>query len=660
MNFSSENELAALLGSSSSSMGKGSHQSSQDAPFDVLPRLQHHNAEVAQLDQSLHLEPSMIIDVRQSARVYEVYHKLDDRWRANLTRQALNTPAPQASVVPSATFAAEERFLYFAKRLDIDVSSIQDLLGMSNQHLREALRIGSTHRPAYHRQLKHVCAAILDKVDEKLSHDHKKPGASLNVAQLKNFKKTVETFQKDLCSCVEVLNDVVETAYLMRLSHIAQLKALDIKYQDAFASAGAIAKSAHKQTLRGWAKGIVEILMAWSDRLAPFVTLLHAHTMRLAAFVQGTINILHYHEVHLSEEAARGVAVKSSPLSLESLRYSLRMWAGFMAAVGEVAKATNTREPCDRADTRDIVEALQAALLQENPNPSDLCTDAFVSMRYFLSGKSLVAPIRAVTERISAAAAELGPALNKFKSETELLFRRYSAETLKQERLVTELERKMRVNLDEATFHSGQTSRHGHFSHTAIELNIALMTRIEELRPELAREVSTLKELRDSFSIMADLHRSCQDALPVAQFDKLEAAERSIVEELVRVSKHVQAGFESVNGQALISARASSSTLFDDAGRDSKALASQRDQVLEMEVIRKLHARITYNLPWLRDLQKNIGQWCRMDSDFVKLQSQLAEVDLNVEIGNDIAMRLNLIIAMHIYEYALEVSSEKR
>ena len=610
----------------------------------------------------------MIIDVRQSARVFEVYHKLDERWRANTTQQALGThlKTPENSA-PSEKFASEERFLYFARRLNLNFQSIGELANLSERQMRDALRIGNHYKPVFFTELTKVCTALVEMLTEELEdEDGARKNPQRNAAY---FKDCVEVFLSDLKVCVVSLNDVVERAWLMKLAHMAQLRALDTRYRDAFASAGAIARSAHRQSLRSWAKGVVDTLMAWADRLSPLVVLLRAHIMRLAAFVQGTLNLLHYHELHAQEkerekefdhenERERGGGEKGGKgLPLETLRQSSRQWAGFMGAVAELARATNGREPNEGTQFQDCVEALQAALLQENPNPSDACTDAFLSMRYYLSGKSLVQPVEALTSKIAAACKVLNPGLAQYKRDTARLFERYSAETSKQERLVAELEKAMRVCLDESSFHSLQASKMRLFSQSAIDLNIALMSRIESLKPALARETATLKDLRDSQSVMSDLHKSCQDVLPVAQFDKFAHLEKSLLHELLNLSKHVEAGYRLVNAHALSDAKAANATLFADAGRDSHSLASERDNVLQAHVLQMLHTRLNGSLPKLKELMKHIQQLCRhFGSGFLQAQTSLAEVNLDAVIATDCALRLNMIVASHIHEYASMVS----
>ena len=664
-----DDELAALLGPQPASLPLPLPQISvcETDALDVLPRLRPHAMERA--EEPFNLEPSMIIDVRQSARVFEVYHKLDERWRANTTQQALGTHVKaQEHSTPSATFASEERFLYFARRLNLNFQGIAELANLTDRQTRDALRIGTHYKPVFFTELTRVCLALVEMLAEELEDGE--AGARKNPQRnAAYFKDCVEVFLSDLKVCVVSLNDVVERAYLMKLAHMAQLRALDTRYRDAFASAGAIARSAHRQSLRSWAKSVVDTLMAWADRLSPLVVVLRAHIMRLAAFVQGTLNLLHYHELHAQERAVNeahsdakrdGQSDAKSDgqgLPLETLRQSSRQWAGFMGAVAELARATNGREPAAVGQVQDCVEALQAALLQENPNPSEASTDAFLSMRFFLSGKSLVQPVEALTSKIAAACKKLNPGLTQYKRDTARLFERYSAETSKQERLVADLEKAMRVCLDESSFHSSQASRMRLFSQGAIDLNIALMSRIESLKPALARETATLKDLRDSQSVMSDLHKSCQDTLPVAQFDKFLHLEKSLLQELGALSAHVEAGYRLVNAHALSDAKAANATLFADAGRDSHSLASERDNVLQAHVLQVLHTRLNGSLPKLKELMKHIQQLCRhFGSGFLQAQTSLAEVNLDAVIATDCALRLNMIVASHIHEYASMVS----
>lgn len=639
----------------------------QDEPsrrFDVLPRLHHHHE--PSLKPSFKLEPSMDIDVRDSARVFEVYHKLDERWRANLTQQALGSAHVQDDMVSSVTFLAEERFLHFAGRLNVKYRTVAELKGFNDRQMREALQINGSHEPAFVTELKEVCSSVAemlpDEEDEEDEDEHKKRVfySKSSAWSPKYFKACVNAFSQKLTLCIQALDDVVNAAYLMKISHMAQLKALDVRYRDEVASARAIARASHHNALRGWSKGVVDSLMAWADRLSPFVSALRAHIMGLGAFIQGTLNILHYHQMHVSEGETRGVAPQlSGPLSLDTLRRSSQQWMGFIGAVVELLKIINNRASGDAPSNADTEEALQVALLQENPNPADSCTDAFNSMRFYLCGKSLVQPIKALTEKVASAAKELNPALVQYKQETERLFQLYSAETEKQERRVAELDKSMRVLVEESSYHSNQTSRLKLFQQGNIDLNIKLMSQIEALKPELARENSTLKDLRDSFSIMAELHKSCQNKLPLlVQFDKFQFVELKLVEELKDLSAHVTAGYRSVTAQSFASAKAASASLFEDAGHDSKNLASDRDKIFEDAILDGLKSRLNFALPNLKELQTHILQLCRhFNSDFLSAQIKLSEVDLDINVTNYTAMRLNMIIAMHIYEYAVEVGN---
>ena len=258
-----DDELAALLGPQPASLPLPLPQISvcETDPLDVLPRLRPHAMERA--EEPFNLEPSMIIDVRQSARVFEVYHKLDERWRANTTQQALGTHVKaQEHSTPSATFASEERFLYFARRLNLNFQGIAELANLTDRQTRDALRIGTHYKPVFFTELTRVCLALVEMLAEELEDGE--AGARKNPQRnAAYFKDCVEVFLSDLKVCVVSLNDVVERAYLMKLAHMAQLRALDTRYRDAFASAGAIARSAHRQSLRSWAKSVKRL---WSWR----------------------------------------------------------------------------------------------------------------------------------------------------------------------------------------------------------------------------------------------------------------------------------------------------------------------------------------------------------------------------------------------------------